>query len=130
MDLEPVRILLIDMPLMLRDIISSTLRSEPDMVVVGELPDAAADLAEVDGHDARVLIFGSRDGPAAGVTGVDLVRLRRDTVALAVSADGRRSVLYELRPCELELGELSSERLVHTIREAVARVDAGRDPAP
>jgi len=124
--LEPVRILLIDMPLMLRDIIGSSLRSEPDMVIVGELPDRVPDLADVDGHDARVLIFGNRDGPATGVTGLDLVQLRRDTVALAVSADGRRSVLYELRPCELELGELSSERLVQTIREAVARIDAGR----
>lgn len=121
-----MRILLIDMPLMLRDIIAGTLRAEPDMLVVGELADTAADLDDVDGHDARVLIFGARKEPATGVTGLDLVQLRRDTVALAVSADGRRSVLYELRPCELELGELSSERLVHTIREAVARVDAGR----
>jgi DNA-binding NarL/FixJ family response regulator len=124
--LEPVRILLIDLPLMLRDIIGSALRAEPDMVVVGELPDTAADLDDVDSRDARVLIFGARDGPARGVTALDLVEQRRDTVALAVSADGRRSVLYELRPCEVELGELSSERLVQTIREAVARADAGR----
>ena len=114
------------MPLMLRDIIGSALRAEPDMVVVGELPDTAADLDDVDSRDARVLIFGTRKEPAKGVTALDLVERRRDTVALAVSADGRRSVLYELRPCEVELGELSSERLVQTIREAVARVDAGR----
>lgn len=124
--MQPVRILLIDMPLMLRDIIGSALRAEPDMVVVGELPDTAADLDDVDSRDARVLIFGTRKEPAKGVTALDLVERRRDTVALAVSADGRRSVLYELRPCEVELGELSSERLVQTIREAVARVDAGR----
>ena len=109
---------------MLRDIVGSALRAEPDMVVVGELPDLTADLADVDSRDARVLIFGTRKEPS--VTALDLVERRRDTIALGVSADGRRSVLYELRPCEVELGELSSQRLVQTIREAVARVDAGR----
>jgi hypothetical protein len=40
--------------------------------------------------------------------------------AIEVRSDGRESVLYELRPHRVPLGEISSETLVRTIRAAPA----------
>lgn len=119
--MRTVRILLIDMPTMLRDIVAGTLEAEPDMTVIGNLSRVGAD--DLRKSDAQVLIFAA----GAGLAGLELVRERRDRVALAISADGRQSMLYELRPCESELGELSSARLVETIRDAVTRMRSGRD---
>jgi hypothetical protein len=36
--------------------------------------------------------------------------------ALEVHSDGKESVLYELRPHRVSLGEISADTLLHTIR--------------
>jgi DNA-binding NarL/FixJ family response regulator len=111
--LERTRILLADMPQMLRDIVAGILVPEPDLEVVAEtaavngLPDA------VSRFGADVVIVG-RDDPSLATT---LMEGAPRIKVLAVTAGGRESWLYELRPQRVSLGEISPQRLVDEIRK-------------
>jgi DNA-binding NarL/FixJ family response regulator len=111
--LERTRILLVEMPHMLRDIVVGVLADQPDMEVVGEetamngLPETVVDAG------ADVVVIG-RDDPSLARTLLERVpRLR----VLAVTAGGHDSWLYELLPHRVPLGEISPKRLVEEIRK-------------
>jgi DNA-binding NarL/FixJ family response regulator len=113
--LEPTRIVLIDMSPLLREIIREALVPEPDLEVVAEHEGAVDLRAAVERDAADFVIFGddaSDDSVRSLVTASGGVR------AIEVRSDGRESVLYELRPHRVSLGEISSETLVRTIRAA------------
>jgi DNA-binding NarL/FixJ family response regulator len=114
--LERTRIVLIDMSPLLREIVRETLAREPDLDVVAE-HEAGVDVREaVEGQHADFVIVGSdasADEAVRSLVGADLgVR------ALELRADGRESVLYELRPHRVPLGEISPDTLLQTIRAA------------
>jgi DNA-binding NarL/FixJ family response regulator len=114
--LEPTRIVLIDMSPLLREIVRETLAREPDLDVVAE-HEADADVrAAVERESADFVIVGSDAGADAAVR--SLVAADRGVRALELRADGRDSVLYELRPHRVALGEISPETLLRTIRTA------------
>jgi DNA-binding NarL/FixJ family response regulator len=112
--LERTRIVLIDMPPLLREIVRDAVAREPDLELVAELDDApdVVDALRQDGAD--FVILGSDAAAAACVS--SLVAAQRGMRALELRADGRESVLYELRPHRVPLGEISAETLVRTIR--------------
>jgi DNA-binding NarL/FixJ family response regulator len=118
--MAPTRILLIDMPRMLREIIESTLASEPDMDVVGAVAVEEALAATVDGADADVIVVG-----AAARELVDRCRrvmaTRPLVKVLAVASDARSATLYELEPATHALGELSPRELADAIRRSRRR---------
>ena len=100
---------------LLREIIREALVPEPDLEVVAE-HDAPVDLrAAVERDAADVVIFGE-DGSDDSVR--SLVTANGGVRAIEVRSDGRESVLYELRPHRVSLGEISSQTLVRTIRAA------------
>jgi len=114
--LERTRIVLIDMPLLLREIVREALAQEPDLDVVAE-HEAAVDVrTAVEMSGADFVIVGS--DAAAGEAVRSLVAPSRGVRALEVRSDGTESVLYELRPHRVSLGEISSETLLRTIRAA------------
>jgi len=109
------------MPPLLREIVRGTLARAPDLDVVGE-HDASADLrAAVEEDGADFLIVGSEATAEAAVH--SLVGADLGVRALEVQSDGKESVLYELRPHRVPLGEISPETLLRTIR-AVPNWDA------
>ena len=104
------------MPLLLREIVRETLAREPDLDIVAE-HDASADLrAAVERDGAHFVIVGSEATADAAVH--SLVAADLGVRALEVQSDGKESVLYELRPHRVPLGEISPETLLRTIRAA------------
>ena len=119
--MEQTRIVLVDLPPLLREIVRETIAREPDLDVVAE-HDAGVDVrAAVEREDADFVIVGS--DAVAGAAVSTLVAADRGVRALELRSDGRDSVLYELRPHRVALGEISPEALLHTIRSAPTWMD-------
>ena len=100
---------------LLREIVREAIVREPDLDLV----------AEHDGADVRRAV--EQDDPDFIIVGEDaaveqdvraLVGSGRGLRALEVQSDGRESVLYELRPHRISLGEISADTLVRAIRAA------------
>jgi len=118
--LERTRIVLIDMAPLLREIVREAIVREPDLELVAE-HDQTDVRSAVELDDPDFIIVG--EGAAADENVRALVGAGRGLRALEVQSDGRESVLYELRPHRISLGEISSETLVRAIR-AVPTWDA------
>jgi len=116
--LERIRILLIDMPRMLREIVGETVSAQPDMEVVAEHTYHASMLSAAITSRAQAVVVGSDGDEVEGLC-ERLALQRPDLSVLAVSADGRQTVVHELRPHRVPLGELSPQQLVDAIRDAV-----------
>jgi len=108
----PVRVALIGCSGMLGSIIGDALAAEPDLDVVATLAatDAAPTLPDVD-----LVVWNNADeSRVAQLLGV--ASSRCGPRVLATLGDGRDASLWELTPHRTELGALSPESLVETIR--------------
>ena len=112
--MKPIRVLLLGMPTMLRQIVRRIAEEAPELEVVAEMPDAELDSAEVLGAEPDVVITGADRASQDAVT--NLLCRRRAVRLLGISADARRVTLYELRPQRVPLGELAPATLVNAIR--------------
>lgn len=112
--MEPTRIVLMNMPPLLRDIVRETVLHEPGLAVVAEISGDADLRAALEEQRAEFVIIGAHapDGTAASV-----VAAQRMLRALEVDDDGH-SVLYELVPHRVGVEELSPDGLLRIIREA------------
>jgi hypothetical protein len=99
---------------LLREIVRETVAREPDLDLVAEYEADVAVRACVERDDADFVIVGSGATEHAAVR--SLVAANRSVRALELHSDGKESVLYELRPHRVPLGELSPETLLETIR--------------
>ena len=111
--METSRIVLVEMPRILREIIEQAVADEPDMEIVEG--DAGPLLEAVEASKADFVIAGADYdlGEVARVL-AERPRLR----VLAVSGVGREAFLYELRPTRTPLGEVSPRTIVDAIRGA------------
>jgi DNA-binding NarL/FixJ family response regulator len=115
-DLERTHVILVNMPQMLRDIVREIVSSEQDLIIVDEFDDLE-DASNTIWNDERCVVITSLRPPEQ-VALEDLFGVRRRMRVLAVSEDGRETVLYELRPRARNLGEISPPTLVAAIRDA------------
>jgi DNA-binding NarL/FixJ family response regulator len=113
----PIRVLLIDMPQLLREIIRRRLARDERFEIVGEYTKHVSIEFAVDRSRADYVIVGEDVFDSASVRRRVLEEGPQVRV-LAVRPDGGRATLHQLRPEEVELGELSPERLVDLIAEA------------
>jgi DNA-binding NarL/FixJ family response regulator len=118
--MQTTRVLLVEMPHMLRDIVKTIVEREGDMEVVGDLGDQKRVIATALDRRADFVIAGLESGELPEVF-EELVSLDPEVEVLAVARDGRHSFLYKLEPQLKELGELSPELLLETIRSAGQR---------
>ncbi len=118
--LQRIRILLVEMPRLLSDIIAETVKSQYDMELVGELANRAGLLAAVDRMGVDVVVVRVNDSELP-FEFESLLATHSFIRVLGVAEDGRRSFLYELRPQMTLLGEVSPLELVEAIRAAVPR---------
>jgi DNA-binding NarL/FixJ family response regulator len=120
--MPPIRIALAALPKLLRDIVAAALSSEPDIEVVGEAPERQALQRLLCESGAQIAIVACERAEIAG-----LGRLVNGSPIqlLAITDEGRGGVLYELRPREVDLGELSPRTLVNAIRQAAGTSAAG-----
>lgn len=111
--MPPTRIVLIDMPRMLRDIVKELVLAQPDMQIVGEYEADTSLGAAVERTEAEFVISGvPTDEAGAGA----LLGERPHVKVLAVEADARQTFLWELRPQKVALGEISPRTLLGAIR--------------
>jgi hypothetical protein len=110
-DQECIRILLVDLDTMPRQLIQHDLEHERGITLVEAQPGVPI-AAAVGRADADVVLTGRDDPAAAAAILVEhpLVRL------LAVVGDSRDLLLYELRPRRRKLGEFSKEHLLRALR--------------
>ncbi len=118
--LDEIRILLVNIQGILGDVIKSVLRTCQDMTVVSDSLDSADVQALVDRTGADVVVCQFDDDAAAEVANGMFARHRRVKV-IAVRDDGRRAVLWELRPQRSVLGDLSPALLVDAVRRGGTR---------
>ena len=109
------RILLVEMPRILCDILADVLSAEPDMEVVGVLSGRGKLRATVAKTRADVVVLALGDSRLPEDCG-RLLRAHPRIRVLGVTSEGRRGFLFGLRPLKASLGELSPQRLVNAIR--------------
>ena len=100
---------------MLTEIVREVLEKAPDLEVVG----AVSSLDELDSaltvHQADVVVAGIA-GPNGGGRFDALLRAHPAVRVFSLEANGRETVLYELRPKSVSLGNVSPEGLIDAIR--------------
>ena len=104
------------MPPLLRDIVRDAVAHEPGLDVVAER-DVTRLRESVERDEPDFVIVGT---DVASETVRSVVRDGCGLRALEVRSDGKESVLYELRPHRVSLGEISPDTLVQTIRAVPA----------
>jgi DNA-binding NarL/FixJ family response regulator len=115
--MESVRVLLMDMSPMLRQILRGVVHGHGGARVVAEYPEMVPLRGVVEEHDADIVLFG-HDSARLPTECRELLEARPQTRLLAVGHDGRRSTIYELRPHREPLGEASPDELLDAIRSA------------
>jgi DNA-binding NarL/FixJ family response regulator len=123
-----IRVMIADVPRVLRDIIHTTLAEQADMEVVSDMTTVESLLEASASEPADVVVVGLRDAALPEVA-VELFERRPTVRILGIAGDGRRAYLHELRPARTALGELSPEQLVQVIRDAGLSALAGRRAA-
>jgi hypothetical protein len=110
-----MRVLVGEMPEIMRRIVTDAVSGEADMeLVFNETPRPAPSSSPV---MPDVVVVGAMEPAGAGVAEAMLGRWPKSRI-LMIATDGRRAVMYELRPHKRELGELSPGDLVETIRSS------------
>jgi DNA-binding NarL/FixJ family response regulator len=120
--LQPIRVLIVDMPRMLHEIVHRSVDECDDMLVVGSLHDRdeGALVQHVEETGPEVVVIGADHPDVAAQSFPSLLANRAMTKLLAVADDGGETFLYELRPARTPLGELSPTALLAAIRSAAA----------
>ncbi|GGL04311.1 hypothetical protein [Streptomyces flaveus] len=117
-----IRVVLIDMPQLLRQILQDVIDASPGMTVVRAHPRRVPLVEAVDRDAAQVVVFGQESLQLAPECR-ELLEQRPRVQVLAVSRDGVRTTLYGLRPHRELLGELEPEQLADAIRGVAARAE-------
>jgi DNA-binding NarL/FixJ family response regulator len=109
-----IRILLVAMPRLMRDIVEAALRAEPDMTLVG-MPDETAGLVdEIGATEPDFVLIGSDHGYSVP----SLLCERPSMRVLEIEPRAADVHLYELLPRRVDLGPVSANDLVAAIRTA------------
>lgn len=119
------RVLLVDMPRLLRDMIARAIEAQDDMQVVGEAPNPSAIGSAVTETDPEFVIVGLERAELPRDCAAFLSHRARPRLLGIEAVDGR-AFLYELRPDRIRLGDgsVTPEELVSALRAAAARASA------
>jgi hypothetical protein len=113
----PVQVVLYGLRGMLADIAEAALLADPGIEVIGRPGDSVALVRLVREHAADVVILGS-DSAELPPVGWDVLMPESQTRVLTICDDGREGYLYELRPHETRLAEVSPQSLRDAVRAA------------
>ena len=113
--MDEIRVLLLNLRGVLGDVIKDVLQASADLIVVGESLDVTGVLTLVDRTGAEVVVC-HLDNDAEADIANRLFAPHRRVKVIAVRDDGRRAVLWELRPQQSVLGDLSPRLLADAVR--------------
>jgi DNA-binding NarL/FixJ family response regulator len=114
----PFRILVFDLPPLLRDLVRRALDSSDDIASTTATADALEEAVAAAKPDAVIVPL--EDASLSGESRRFLEERARVRVLGLGLRDGR-AVLYELRPERSELGEVSPDEFAQAVRAAVSR---------
>jgi hypothetical protein len=124
----PIRIVLIGMTRMLREIVYETLTSGRDVRIVNQYDEVDDLVAAIERDRPEFVIAGAETIPRQNVARALDAAPRLKILGLA--ADGRQLYLHELAPRRLEFGEISPQRLLTIIRARARGELAGLGKPP
>jgi hypothetical protein len=105
-DPAPVKIVLLELPDMLREPLLETLGNQPDLIVAGELdPSQCPDF----------LILGADDAELPKPY-LEVLVACPATRVIVMTREGQHGFLHELRPHATPIGELTPAQILETIR--------------
>jgi DNA-binding NarL/FixJ family response regulator len=116
-DVATRRVLLLDMPRLLCDLVRDVLSEQPDLEVVAELHDDSQ-LDEAVTRTAPNFVIVGTDRAELSEACKELFELRPRLKVLALATEGGRSVVWELAPNYVQLGEMSPESLLAALRQS------------
>lgn len=113
-----LRILVVGMPRLVRDMIERTIKAQPDMEVI--VDEHGVDGLGGDGGSAPDFVVCGLDFPWLPDEFRTLLEEQPRAKVLGIDAAGGHAYLYELRPQRVAIGEVSPEDIVEAIRLAAA----------
>jgi DNA-binding NarL/FixJ family response regulator len=114
---QRIRVLLAEMPRMLRELVEPVLATDPDIVVVGAVDSRDALEVAVRALEADVVLVAMPSDEQAESYARLLFDAPRTTL-LAITHDGRDAFLYALRPHKMPIGEVSRSGILAAIHDA------------
>lgn len=112
--MAPIRILLVAMPRLMREIVEAELLDQPDMTLVGMVDTTAGLVEEVRSNAPDFVLIGGEHSWALPQLFDELPSMR----VLEIEPRAGDAHLYELCPRRVDLGPVSAADLVATIRGA------------
>jgi DNA-binding NarL/FixJ family response regulator len=116
-----IRILLVEMPRMLQDVVGSILGVEPDLCVVAEGIAAAAVVEWIERERPDVVVLWVEAGSPPAMC-EDLLGRFPQLAVVALEDRGERGSIYMMRPMRFRVEEISRTELVTAIRRAARLV--------
>jgi hypothetical protein len=112
----PVRVLLLELPQLLRDILEHAIRQQTDCELLKDM----RDLAVLSGRTVPpdIVVLGLTEAPDATLVTALLARWPMTRV-VTVRQSGDDAIAYELRPQRRKLGPLSPTEIVGMLRQVV-----------
>jgi hypothetical protein len=114
--LKHIDVVLVGITGMLSQIIRGIL-DEPDIRVRADLPRNRSTVLQRSRMDADVVILADQDRTMPPAVH-EILRERPWTKVLTIRDDGRETFLYELRPFQTRLGQVSRQALLEAVRTA------------
>jgi chemotaxis response regulator CheB len=122
-----VRILLVGLPALLRDILSESLAREKDVDMLATAANREGINTLVQRARPDVIILGSLGSDAASVvTGIH--EIAPSIMVIAIAPKGDRATVFKPGSAPLEIADVSSDALLQTIRDHRAVNDSTRLP--
>ncbi len=117
-----IRVLIREMPRLMRDILESTISTQFDMEIVSE--DIKPPTMSTATIPPDVVIIGATRSEDVRNLSVALLEWPRVQVVM-ITTDGNESTMYELAPQKTALGEVSPLELIDAIRLRLQRTQSG-----
>ena len=115
---ETIKILLLDIPEEMQDVLESAIQRQSNMETVGEAFDPINLLLTVDDTDADVVVMGHPDADRMPGICTHLLAEYPDLLILTLSTQDSRAFLYERNITQKEIAFQSPEDLIAKIGEA------------
>jgi len=115
-----VRVVLVGLPQLTRDLIARILDKEPEIHVVGEVgeTEGAVPVRPLIEEAAADIVIVGYDAPALVTECHQLLDEQAPRRVLAVSSDGRDAHLYGVRPYAMAIDEFSLDSVLEIVRKS------------